>query len=48
MTGRADVFPAAVLLFDTVLQYFGLAACRVSPRSLRHGLALRFAAQQKG
>ena len=41
MAGRADVFPAAVLLFDTVLRHFGLATCRVSPRSLRHGLALR-------
>ena len=41
MDGRADVFPAAVLLFDTVLRHFGLATCRVSPRSLRHGLALR-------
>lgn len=46
MDGRADVFPAAVLLFDTVLRYFGLDACRVSPRSLRHGLALRYAAQR--
>ncbi len=45
MTGRADVFPAAVLLFDTVLQHFGLSTCRVSPRSLRHGLVLRFVAR---
>lgn len=45
MTGRADVAPAAVLLFDTVLRYFGLAQCRVSPRSLRHGLALHYAAR---
>ncbi len=45
MTGRADVFPAAVLLFDTVLRHFGLSTCRVSPRSLRHGLALRFVAR---
>lgn len=46
LAGRGDVFPAAVLLFDTVLQHFGLSTCRVSPRSLRHGLALRFAAQR--
>jgi len=46
MEGRADVAPAAVLLFDTVMRHFGLAACRVSPRSLRHGLALRYAAQR--
>ncbi len=45
MTGRADVAPAAVLLFDTVLRHFDLARCRVSPRSLRHGLALRYAAR---
>jgi len=44
MEGRADVFPAAVLLFDAVLRHFGLAKCRVSPHSLRHGLALRFIA----
>ena len=47
MIGRADVFPAAVLLFDTVLQHFGLSTCRVSPRSLRHGLVLRFVAREK-
>lgn len=45
MQGRADVFPAAVLLFDTVLQVYGFPTCRVSPRSLRHGLALRYLAQ---
>jgi exopolyphosphatase/guanosine-5'-triphosphate,3'-diphosphate pyrophosphatase len=42
---RADVFPASVLILDTVMQRFGLPVCRVSPRGLRHGLALRFAAQ---
>ena len=45
LAGRADVFSAAVLLFDTVLRHFGLSTCRVSPHSLRHGLALRYAAQ---
>ena len=48
MTGRADVFPAAVLLLDTVLRHFGLATCRVSPRSLRHGLVLRVLIFQYG
>ncbi len=43
MQGRADVFAAGVLLLDAVLRRYGLPACRVSPRSLRHGLALRFA-----
>jgi exopolyphosphatase / guanosine-5'-triphosphate,3'-diphosphate pyrophosphatase len=42
---RADVFPASVLILDTVMQRFDLPECRVSPRGLRHGLALRFAAQ---
>jgi len=45
MKDRADVFPASVLILDTVMQQFGLPECRVSPRGLRHGLALRFAAQ---
>ena len=48
MAGRADVFPAAVLLFDTVLRHFGLTTCRVSPRSLRHGLALRALVSRRG
>ncbi|GIV59305.1 MAG: exopolyphosphatase [Rhodothermaceae bacterium] len=42
MTGRADVFPTGVLLFEALMRHTGAAACRVSPRSLRHGLALRF------
>ncbi len=43
MAGRADVFPAGVLLLDLIMQHGGASACRVSPRSLRHGLALRWA-----
>ena len=42
LIGRADVFPAAVLLLDTILRQYRLTSCRVSPRSLRHGLALRY------
>lgn len=41
---RADVFPASVLILDTVMQRFRVPVCRVSPRGLRHGLALRFLA----
>ncbi|MDX1548002.1 MAG: exopolyphosphatase, partial [Rhodothermales bacterium] len=41
MAGRADVFPAGVLILDVVLRRYGIRACRVSPRGLRHGLALR-------
>lgn len=46
MEGRADVFPAAVLILNTLLQRFDLPACHVSPRGLRHGLALRHAREQ--
>lgn len=47
MKNRADVFPASILILDTVMQRFGIPVCRVSPGSLRHGLALRFAAQNR-
>ena len=42
MAGRADVFPAGLLILDAVMRSMGLASCRVSPWGLRHGLALRF------
>lgn len=42
MAGRADVFPAAVLILDLVLRRFEVPNCRVGVRGLRHGLALRF------
>lgn len=42
MQGRADVFPAGVLILYTVMQRFGFSVCRVSFRGLRYGLALRF------
>lgn len=45
MQGRADVFPAGVLILDLFMERFGFARCRVSPRGLRHGLALRYAAK---
>lgn len=41
MRGRADVFPAGVLLLDRILAQYDLEALRVSPYELRHGLALR-------
>ena len=40
MEGRADVFPAAVLILEGVLSHYDLDQCLVSPMSLRHGLAL--------
>lgn len=43
MQGRADVFPAGVLILDALMQHFGLKVCRISRRELRHGLALRCA-----
>ncbi len=42
MTGRADVFPAGVLVFERVMHRLRAPVCRISPRALRHGLALRF------
>lgn len=41
MQGRADVMAAGVLVLDVVMQRFDIPRCRVSPRGLRHGLALR-------
>ncbi|RMF60596.1 MAG: exopolyphosphatase [Bacteroidetes bacterium] len=45
MAGRADVFPVGVLLVEALMRHTGATTCRVSPRSLRHGLALRFLQQ---
>ncbi|MEM9665881.1 MAG: exopolyphosphatase [Bacteroidota bacterium] len=42
MEGRADVFPAGVLICETLMHDYGFATCRVSPWGLRHGLALRY------
>lgn len=42
MAGRADVFPAGVLILEVLMQQYGIGQVRVSPRGLRHGLALRF------
>ena len=41
MHGRADVFLAGVLILDEVMDHLGAKSCRVSPRDLRYGLALR-------
>ena len=41
LTGRADVFPAGLLILGTVMHHLGLPACRISPRGLKHGLAIR-------
>lgn len=46
MAIRADVFPAGVLILDVFMQQHGFEACRVSPRGLRHGLALRWMARR--
>lgn len=47
MAGRADVFPAGVLLLDAVMRAAGAKVCRVSPWGLRHGLALRHVQQHE-
>ncbi|GAB5518061.1 MAG: exopolyphosphatase [Rhodothermales bacterium] len=41
LTGRADVFPAGLLILNTVMRHLGVPACRISPRGLKHGLAVR-------
>ena len=41
MHGRADIFLAGVTVLDEVMDVLGAAGVRVSPRGLRHGLALR-------
>lgn len=43
MDGRADVFPAGVLILETIMRHADLPTCLASPRGLRHGLAFRFA-----
>ncbi len=47
MAGRADVFPAGVLVLEVLMREMGFSACRVSPRGLRHGLALRWQRAQR-
>jgi exopolyphosphatase/guanosine-5'-triphosphate,3'-diphosphate pyrophosphatase len=47
MHGRADVFAAGVLILNTFMQFFGFDAYEVSPRGLRHGLALRWLARKQ-
>jgi exopolyphosphatase/guanosine-5'-triphosphate,3'-diphosphate pyrophosphatase len=42
LDGRADAIGAGVLILDVVLRRYGVDACRVSPRGIRHGLALRY------
>jgi exopolyphosphatase / guanosine-5'-triphosphate,3'-diphosphate pyrophosphatase len=41
MTGRADVFPAGLLILETVMRLSGTPEIRAAHRGLRHGLALR-------
>ncbi len=45
MRGRADVFPAGVLILDGIMEEIGAGSCLVGSRDLRHGLALRAAAE---
>lgn len=47
MRGRADVFAAGVLILNQVFDYLDKEQCVVSPRGLRHGLALRYASLKK-
>lgn len=45
LSGRADVFPAGVLILETIFRRVGAKSCQISPRGLRHGLALRYASK---
>lgn len=46
MAGRADVFSAGVLILEAVMTYFDLPECRVIPRNLKDGLALKIAEER--
>lgn len=41
MHGRADIFHAGLVVLDETMEALGAPALRISPRGLRHGLALR-------
>ena len=47
MEGRTDLFPAAVLILECVMDHYNLATCHMSPTSLRHGLALKAAGLER-
>lgn len=41
MAGRADIFLAGTLVLERVMQHLGVERLYISPRGLRHGLALQ-------
>ena len=41
MEGRADIFHAGLIVLDEAMDHLGVPEVRISPRGLRHGLALR-------
>lgn len=41
MAGRADIFLAGTLVLEGVMDYLGVDTLYISPRGLRHGLALQ-------
>ncbi|MBT8400334.1 MAG: exopolyphosphatase, partial [Rhodothermia bacterium] len=47
MRGRADVFAAGVLILNQIFDLLDEEECVVSPRGLRHGLAIRYASLKK-
>lgn len=47
MQGRADVFAAGVLILNEIFDHLDEEECVVSPRGLRHGLAIRYASLKK-
>ena len=41
MSGRADIFLAGTLVLEQVMAHLGVSRLHISPRGLRHGLALK-------
>jgi exopolyphosphatase/guanosine-5'-triphosphate,3'-diphosphate pyrophosphatase len=48
MTGRSDVFPTGILILTSIMDVLGFDEVSVSPRGLRHGLALRCRENESG
>ena len=41
LKGRADVYPAGILILEALMEYFRAETCLVSPRRMIHGLAIQ-------
>lgn len=45
MQGRADIFPAGMLILEEVMQYYGFEELTVSAGGIRHGVVLELSGQ---